>query len=99
MALSCSSLSILPNRLFNSNISLSVSVHVVIDNDKGRKWQYRANYAMGIHICVDFFRYIGDEPPDSEEKIGHYILPIRPNRADRRKVVPKQVAFFLYRVA
>ena len=67
--------------------------------DKGRKWQYQANYTMGIYICLDFFRYIGDEPPDTEEKIRHYILPIRPNRADRRKVTPKPAVYFLYRVA
>lgn len=53
----------------------------------------------GIHICMDFFKYIGDEPPDAEEIIAHYILPIRPNRADRRKDVMKQAVFFTYRVA
>ena len=31
--------------------------------------------------------------------ITHYILPIRLNRADRRKVVPKQAVFFTYRVS
>ena len=36
---------------------------------------------------------------DTEEKIRHYILPIRPNRADRRKVTPKPAVYFLYRVA
>ena len=36
---------------------------------------------------------------DAEEMVAHYILPIRPNRADRRKVVMKQAVFFTYRVA
>ena len=81
------------------NFCERITMNVVIDNDKDRKWQYHANYTMGIHICFDFFRYIGDEPPDIEEKISHYILPIRPNRADRRKVTSKPAVFFLYRVA
>lgn len=81
------------------NFCERITLHVVIEQDKNRKWSYQANYTMGIHICIDFFRYVGDEPPDAEEMIGHYILPIRPNRADRRKVVPKQAVFFLYRVA
>lgn len=85
-------------KLIMYNFCERITLHVVIDNDKGRKWRYQANYTMGIHICVDFFRYTGDRPPDAEEKISHYILPIRPNRADRRKVVPKRAVFFLYRV-
>ena len=86
-------------RIVMYNFCEKITMHVVIDNDKGRKWQYQANYTMGIYICLDFFRYIGDEPPDTEEKIRHYILPIRPNRADRRKVTPKPAVYFLYRVA
>ena len=86
-------------RIVMYNFCERITMHVVIDNDKGRKWQYQANYTMGIYICLDFFRYIGDEPPDTEEKIRHYILPIRPNRADRRKVTPKPAVYFLYRVA
>lgn len=86
-------------RIVMYNFCERITMNVVIDNDKDRKWQYQANYTMGIHICLDFFRYIGDEPPDIEEKISHYILPVRPNRADRRKVTPKPAVFFLYRVA
>lgn len=86
-------------RIVMYNFCERITMHVVIDNDKGRKWQYQANYTMGIYICLDFFRYIGDEPPDTEEKIRHYILPIRPNRADRRKITPKPAVYFLYRVA
>lgn len=81
------------------NFCERITMCVVIEEDADRKWMYQANYTMGIHICRDFYRYIGDEPPDAEEMITHYILPIRPNRADRRKVVPKQAVFFTYRVA
>ena len=81
------------------NFCERITMHVVIKQDADRKWSYQANYTMGIHICKDFYRFIDDEPPDAEEMITHYILPISPNRADRRKVVPKQAVFFTYRVA
>jgi hypothetical protein len=60
---------------------------------------YQANYTMGIYLCLDFFRYMGGEPPDVETLISHHIQPIRPNRADRRKVTPKLAVWFVYRVA
>ncbi len=44
-------------------------------------------------------RHAGDKLKNIEEKIRHYVLPIRPNRADRRKVIPKSAVCFLYRVA
>lgn len=86
-------------RLTMYNFCERITLHVVITQDNNRKWRYQANYTMGIHICRDLFKCIGDEPPDAEEMITHYILPIRPNRADRRKVVMKQAVFFTYRVA
>lgn len=57
------------------------------------------NKAETLVIRASAYFFIGDEPPDTEEKIRHYILPIRPNRADRRKVTPKPAVYFLYRVA
>lgn len=81
------------------NFCERITMHVVIVQDKSRKWSYQANYTMGIHICRDFYRYIGEKPPDPEENIKHYILPIKPNRTDRRKVTTKPAVYFLYRVA
>ena len=86
-------------RLVMYNFCERITMHVVIEQDTDRQWLYQANYTMGIHICRDFYRHLGDEPPDAEDLITHYILPIRPNRADRRKVVPKQAVFFTYRIA
>jgi len=80
-------------RMVMYNFCERITLHVVIRQDKNRKWSYQESYTIGIHICIDFFRYIGDEPPDTEEMIGHYILPIRPNRANVQKVVPKQTVF------
>lgn len=86
-------------RLIMYNFCERITLQVVIENDKGRKWQYQANFTMGIHICRDYFRDQSPRPPDPEEKIKKYILPIRPNRADRRKVGQKPAVLFNYRVA
>lgn len=81
------------------NFAERITLHAVISRDNGRKWLYQANYTMGIHICLDFFRTHNNDPPDPEIEISRYVLPIRPNRAGRRKVTPKPAVFFIYRVA
>ena len=86
-------------RLVMYNFCERTTMHVVIKQDTDRQWLYQVNYTMKIHICRDFYRHLGNEPPDAEGLITHYILPIKSNRTDRRKVVPKQAVFFTYRVA
>ena len=86
-------------RLIMYNFCERITLHVVIKQSEENKWVYQANFTMGIHICVDFFRHKGKEPPDVEKLISHYILPIREGRADVRKLKPKSAVFFLYRVA
>lgn len=86
-------------RLIMYNFCERITLRVVIKQSKENKWTYQANFTMGIHICVDFFRYRGKEPPDVEKLISRYILPVREGRADVRKLKPKSAVFFLYRVA
>lgn len=86
-------------RLIMYNFCERITLHVVIKQSKKNKWTYQANFTMGIHICVDFFRHRGKEPPDVEKLISRYILPVREGRADVRKLKPKSAVFFLYRVA
>ena len=86
-------------RLVMYNFCERITMHVVIVQDKNRKWTYQANYTMGIHICRDFYRHIRGEPSNAEANIALYILPVRPNRTDRRKVQTKPAIYFLYRVA
>lgn len=81
------------------NFCERITMHVVIHQDAGKKWKYQANYTMGIHICRTYFRNTTGPPTDPEIDILVYILPIRLNRADRRKVVSKKAVFFQYRVA
>ena len=86
-------------RLVMYNFCERITLHVIIHQSAGRKWTYQVNYTMGIHICRDFYRFMGDKPPDIEEMISHYILPIRPSRAYRQEVASKRAVFFTYRIA
>ncbi len=86
-------------RLIMYNFCERITLHIVIKQSEENKWVYQANFTMGIHICVDFFRHRGKEPPDVEKLISRYILPVREGRADVRKLKPKSAVFFLYRVA
>lgn len=78
------------------NFCESITMHVVIEQDAGNKWTYQANHTMGVQICLDFFRVRGDPPdppPDPEDEIPRYVVPVRPNRADRRKVDQKKAVY------
>ena len=73
---------------------------VIVTQDNDRKWTYQVNFTMGLYICLDYFRHPNiNSPPQLENLISKYILPIRPNRTDKRKMKPKSVVGFIYRVA
>ncbi len=87
-------------RLILYNFCERITLQVVIRQDKDHKWAYQVNYTMAIHICRDYYRHHSNEPPpDVEVQIARFILPVRPNRKDKRKMKPKTVVYFLYRVA
>lgn len=72
----------------------------VIITQKDTKHLYQVNYTMAIHICRYFFKILKDKkPPDVSKLIQKYILPIRLERSDPRKVKVQSSISFLYRVA
>ena len=71
---------------------------VVIKQDDGRKHKYQINYTMGMQICLDFYRALV-ESDALYDLIYKYIVPVRPGRADKRKMKPKTFVCFIYRVA
>jgi len=76
-----------------------ITIHVVIQQ-KERKYVYQVNFTMAIAICLRYFKCNENMPPPNVEALIHkYILPIRPDRKDSRKVKPKSSVSFLYRVA
>ena len=81
------------------NFCERITLHVVVNQCDNRKHEYQVNFTMGMHICMDYFRYVGASPPDIETLISKYILPVRKGRKDERKIKPKSFVYFLYRVA
>ena len=86
-------------RLIMYNFCMRIATQVIIDQDHGNKWEYQVNYTMAIHVCRMYFRNNINGPPDIIQQIKKYILPVRPNRKDKRKIKPKSAVYFLYRVA
>ncbi len=86
-------------RMIMYNFSEMITSHVVIIN-KDARYLYQVNFTVAIHICKYFFR-CRDKIllPDVEAMILKNILPIRPDRKDKRKIRPKTAVSFLYRVA
>lgn len=77
------------------NFCQRLTLSVVISIGK-RKHEYQVNFSMGIHICMDFFRE--GIPIEPELEIEKYILPVRPGRTDKRKMVKtKSAVTFNYR--
>ena len=83
------------------NFCERIAMNVIIAQDANRKHTYVVNHTMAVHICLDYFRYTGKDPPllDPETEIAKNILPVRDNRRDRRKIETKKAVYFMYRVA
>ena len=77
-----------------------ITMSVVVKQKDKRKYIYQVNFTMAIDICLHYFKQkSGIKPPNVEALIQRYILPIRPDRKDHRKVKTRSVISFLYRVA
>lgn len=86
-------------RLTLYNFCEIISAHVVVKQGN-TKHGYQLNYTMAIHICRYFLKCLPDiSPPNVEALIQKHILPIRDGRHDPRKVKPKSMISFTYRVA
>ena len=86
-------------RLVLYNFCEIITTHVVVSK-KNTKHVYQLNYTIAIHVCKYFLKCTQDiSPPDVEALIQKHLLPVRNGRHDPRKVKPKTVVSFLYRVA
>jgi len=79
------------------NFSELITSHVVIEK-KDRKYNYKVNFSVAVHICREFLLK-ANIPPDIESLIARYITPIRPGRSRPREMRVKQAISFMYRVA
>lgn len=84
-------------RLIMYNFFECVTAHVIVKS-KNRKYCYKANFTRAVHICRLFLR--GDiSPLDVEVQIARNIVPIRPNRKQKRKNLYSSVISFAYRLS
>ena len=86
-------------RLLLYNYCELITTHVIRQmkqNDKTKQ----VNFTVAIYICREYLRLKRQlSPPDVIKLIEKYILPVRPNRKDPRKVKSQASVSFIYRVA
>ena len=81
-------------RLIMYNFSMTITLAVVLSNRL--KHSYQINFTQAFGICRRFFL---DQNVYVEQLISRYLLPIRPNRSDQRRLIKKKFPGFLYRIA
>ena len=79
------------------NFAEMITSHVVIKK-KQRKYIYRANFSIAVHMCRLFY-HEKTTSPNLETIIARNIIPIRLDRHRERKLTAKVFHGFLYRVA
>ena len=79
------------------NFAEMITSHVVIEK-KQRKYTYKANFSVAVHMCRKFFRG-KTTSPNVETIIARNTVPIRTGRHRERTFTVKVFHGFLYRVA
>ena len=79
------------------NFAEMITSHVVIEN-KQRKYTYKINFSVSVHVCRQFFQE-RITSPNLETIIARNTVPIRPGRRRERNLTFKVFHGFLYRVA
>ena len=85
------------SHLIMYNFAEMITSHVVIEK-KQRKYIYKANFSVAVHMCRLFYQG-KTTSPNLETIIARNIIPIRPDRHRERKLTVKVFHGFLYRVA
>ncbi len=84
-------------RLLMYNFCARITNSVIIEQPGKNIHAYKVNFSQAIHICFSFLKNNLDL--DIRELIRRYVEPVRPGRSDKRKLRPKSVICFNYRVA
>ena len=79
------------------NFTELITSHVVI-KQKYRKLTYKINFSASVHICRNFLLK-NISPPEIEALISKFLVPIKKNIINPRKISTKMAVCFLYRVA
>lgn len=84
-------------RFIMYNFASLITRSVIVER-KNRKFAYKANFSVAIHVCRTFF--LGNvSPPDLEAIIARFVSPIRPGRTNPRKPSTKMTISFNYRIS
>lgn len=81
------------------NLINRVSRAAVIRQPENGVYAYKVNFKMATTLCREYLRTPSADGEKLLEQIARYSVPIRPDRADQRKIRPKSFAGFVYRVA
>lgn len=82
------------------NFCLAIAMTVKIRDYNSKKYEYRIDFSFAIHVIKDYLRDFSKSPPDKIDRIiSKKLCPVRKGRADIRKMKPKNVIPFIYRVA
>ncbi len=81
------------------NFSERITACVVVVYAIPRVHEYQVNFAVSSYICRNYYRKQQKAPPAILQEIAKYIEPVRKGRVDKRKLLPKSVVNFIYRVA
>lgn len=79
------------------NFAEMITSHVVIEK-KQRKYTYKANFSVAVHVCRQFFKE-RITSPNLETIIAKNTIPIRTGRHRKRNLTAKSFHGFFYRVA
>lgn len=81
------------------NFVSRVSRAAVIRQPENGVYAYKVNFKMATALCREYLRTSDADGANLLTQIARYSIPIRPWRADPRKIRPKSFADFVYRVA
>lgn len=82
-------------RFIMYNFSMQIAMGVEIKKNS-TQYLYQINYTRAFSICCEYFKH---PKCPVEDLIQNFILPVRPNRGDQRKIKFKPFVGFLYRIA
>ena len=85
---------------FTNYYNLSRNIAQVSIPQVNHKYDYAIDFKMACLITRKYFNMYCNKPyNDLLIEIIGYIVPVRPNRRDKRNMKPKSAVWFMYRVA
>lgn len=81
------------------NLVSRISRAAVVRQPENGVYAYKVNFKMATTLCREYLRTPDADGAKLLEQIARYSIPIRPGRADQRKIKPKSFSGFVYRVA